>query len=240
MKEKEGKHYKKKVEKTSDTYSLRSLVTEISGIPEDHNEFHAKEKRIRRILQSMQAAEHVENGTPKIHKDKKAAVVKAIRDIDNNAELEKIVKKFSFSEGLTREELLYWADFQREWFKAEQPEDVQKQIDEQYEMMTETKYFEKLQLILDLIWKDTEMIGEINNMETKLKYMDEYKSILEIALIELRFSIISYLIQQDALKSVIEKNPHFQEIDQITDAKIAAEMQEKIQEEINKKLAELD
>lgn len=232
MVKKEGKHYGKRQRKEKEILSLRSLVTEITGVTEENIKFETAEKRVQRIVQDMQKAEGIEQGTLKIHKDNKAAFVKITKELYENEHLKDLQKKFAKNESLSLEELLEWSDFLQDGFKEGQPEEIQAMIDNGFEKMTEKKYFEKLQSILDVVKKDSDLMEDVNNVEKQMKFMDDYLKIMEVALLNWRLNITSYLMCQEITEGAYEDIVDSRGQNQPLHDKMTDEILEKIKNEI--------
>ncbi|MDF2858845.1 MAG: hypothetical protein K0Q87_4696, partial [Neobacillus sp.] len=73
----EGKHYEKRNSKSKETYSVRSLVEEITGISPNEQGFDAAYKEVQRIIGVFQGLDGVTEGTIKVPKEQKGGFIKA-------------------------------------------------------------------------------------------------------------------------------------------------------------------
>ncbi len=234
MAEKEGKRYNKRKPKEKKYISQNDITTKITGLERDRNEFESARRSINRLIDEIQMAEGIDKktGRLKIHKDNEAVFVKLTKGIYENDQLRDIQRKFTKNKKLTLEELLLWSDFLQDGFKEGQPEEIQAMIDDSFEKMTQKKYFEKLQSILDVVKKDSDLMEDVNNVEKQMKFMDDYLKIMEVAFLNWRLNITSYLMCQEITEGAYEDIADSRGQNQPLDDKMTDEILEKIKNEI--------
>jgi hypothetical protein len=232
--EKEGKRYNKRKPKEKKYISQNDITTKITGLERDRNEFESARRSINRLIDEIQMAEGIDKktGRLKIHKDNEAVFVKLTKGIYENDQLRDIQRKFTKNKKLTLEELLLWSDFLQDGFKEGQPEEIQAMIDDSFEKMTQKKYFEKLQSILDVVKKDSDLMEDVNNVEKQMKFMDDYLKIMEVAFLNWRLNITSYLMCQEITEGAYEDIADSRGQNQPLDDKMTDEILEKIKNEI--------
>lgn len=231
---KEGKRYNKRKPKEKKYISQNDITNKITGLERDRNEFDSVRRSINRLIEEIQMAEGIDKktGRLKIHKDNEAAFVKLTKGIYENDQLRDIQRKFTKNKKLTLEELLLWSDFLQDGFKEGQPEEIQAMIDDSFEKMTQKKYFEKLQSILDVVKKDSDLMEDVNNVEKQMKFMDDYLKIMEVAFLNWRLNITSYLMCQEITEGAYEDIVDSRGQNQPLDDKMTDEILEKIKNEI--------
>lgn len=236
---KEGTRYRKKEKKDKEFFSVRSLVEEITGVSELEDGFENAYKTVQRIVATMQSTEGVDKGKLKIQKTHKESFVKSVKMIFEDEKFKKIMIKMRDRKDLTMEESLIWIQAQFHCLAEGQSEEIKSRLMDQLEKVTEVKFFERVQKILDLVHQDTNLAQDIHNTVSKLEFLDIYLQILEDAFkpwrTKLQLNLLWQNMMEEVVEEIIEENPHLK----ISEKGDEADKYKEIHEIIMKQVSDL-
>ncbi|MBS4223845.1 hypothetical protein [Lederbergia citrea] len=230
-KKKEGNHYRNRKTKEKEYYSLRSLVPEITGIEVDDAYFDSTHKAIQRIVKTFQSLEGIDKGTLKIHKDQKAGFVKATKAFYEKDKYRDILGKLRNGNPLTIEESDLLIEHFYESMKSELTREEAKKVEEQIENLKGDQFYEKRDQIEQLIIKDMQMVDNIKDYPTKLRYMEEYKEALNQVLQKWRKDVQYRVMSERAYERVVQQNPNFLQDEPFSSDNITPELLIKLMHE---------
>lgn len=204
----EGTHYKKrKKESGKEFYSLREMVVEITGINEEDKIFDAKYKEIQRIIRAFRKSLGQKGSRMKIASSEKNILVEATKNFYNNEEAREIIRKLDKEERLTIEEHDVLINIFVEVMLKYSTEDEKKKLEQFVKEMKDDEFFDKGEIIKKEVIEDMFLVDEIKHYETKLKYLDEYKKILDDALKTWRNDISMHIKHDKAYERLVQKRP---------------------------------
>lgn len=243
MTKKEGRHNKKRSQDEKEFYTVRSLVEEITGVPDKYNDtssenedddppevrdFDSDYKAIQRIVKVMQSQEGVESGKLLIHKDNKDGFVKATKAFLKDPEYKDLLAKMRKGIPFSFEEVEQMLDFYLECITEGLADDEKNRIINAFKMTYDEEYFDKAENIRDIFFADMDLVKEIKNVEMKLDFMNIYENAVLDVFKEWREKIEDILIIQKAYENIFEKNPHLRTSDPIDETNITPELRMKV------------
>lgn len=229
----EGAHYKKrKKQAEKEFYSLREIVVEITGINEDDKAFDAKYKEIQRIIGAFRKSLGQKGSRMKIALSEKNVLVEATANFYNNEEAREIIRKLDKEERLTIEEHDVLINIFVEAMLKYATEDEKKKLEQFVKEMKDDEFFDKGEIIKKEVIEDIFLADKIKHYETKLKYLDEYKEILDDALKTWRSNIKMHIKHDKAYERVVQKHPEYLQDEPLSDKNMTPEILLSIMNEI--------
>lgn len=221
----EGRHYGKREKKSEKQfYSLREIVVEITGIDEDSDLFDAKYKEIQRIVGVFRKLLGQKGSKMRIHSSEKNAVVEATKSFYMNEDARKIIKKLDKEETLTIEEHDFLIDIFVEAKLKYSTEDEEKKVKQFIVEAKQDEFFDKGAKIKKEVIDDIFLVDKIEDYETKLEYLNEYKKILDDSLETCRNNIKIHIEYDKAYERVVKKHTEYLRDQSLTDKNIASEV----------------
>lgn len=183
---------------------LRSLVTEITGSDPDDASFEADYRKIYRNLKAIRKADGVyDDGKTLIPESKRYRFVRSMQLCFEDEYYNKLFKKATVDEVLTVEEMNDWMRYQMDILAHEQSDEVKKQCEEIYRLMTEEDSFIVVERVRSIIMKDLEMICEIGNIEVRLELLKNYENQVKKMSSEYQKNVEEILKIESMFKSII-------------------------------------
>jgi hypothetical protein len=187
MKEKKtnrpAKYNKRKNTQPKKSYSLRSLVGEITGVEENDYSFEAAYKAVQRIVQVMKKITGNQEKRQSIPHEEKAGFVLITRKLynmiknDPTNKGQELFSRIRQEKPLTEEELVKLIDWFKEALEANTDSELHRWVLER--VKAEERFFSWMDEVKERMLRDFALLEKIESISQREQRMKEYLSILK-------------------------------------------------------------
>lgn len=199
-------HYRKSSNNTRPT-SLRSLVTEITGLDEHDKGFEAARKDIERMdkffrIKVADASGSKPTGT--VDRRTYAALMKSFYHGGVGREL---FEKFRSGEPLNVDELDAMIDIIKQPLLREADDEETAAILSYIDTERSDKFYDLAQSVSKKVKDDIALVDLVQNAHEKIRYIERYHTLINDILRLWREEVLRHVVIQDALERAFQKNP---------------------------------